>query len=274
MPSFFFHIVVDLIRPSEEAGSFISSRSSIFGIQKVPRPSSQTPADIASYARTFPTAQPGAGHLQALGPESSTAGPADSVSGDHDRANDWRSGPITLQCIDMVRSVDTSHTSSTTGPPSKTRSGNGITAGPAGPSVKGRYEPVDKESKELGWGIIRLFRDSEESPILDENVSHTKGSKHGRNTGSKNGGGNTEEQPIKDEDCTTLCILAVPSYMTPSDFLGAVGEKTREDVSHFRMIRTDKINRYMVLMKFRSAKTAREWRKEWDGKQLNAMQVS
>ncbi|CBF85985.1 putative RING and UBP finger domain protein [Aspergillus nidulans FGSC A4] len=73
-------------------------------------------------------------------------------------------------------------------------------------------------------------------------------------------------------DCTTLCILAVPSYMSASDLLGFVGEATMDDVSHFRMIRTARANRYMVLMKFRSGKKAREWQKEWNGKVFNSME--
>lgn len=76
------------------------------------------------------------------------------------------------------------------------------------------------------------------------------------------------------DDCTTLCILAVPSYLSPSDFLGFVGEETRDEVSHFRMIRTARANRYMVLMKFRSGKKAQEWQKDWNGKVFNSMEVS
>ena len=71
-----------------------------------------------------------------------------------------------------------------------------------------------------------------------------------------------------------MCIPAVPSYLTPSDFLGFVGEKTREEVSHFRMVMTGRMNRYLVLMKFRDGNTARRWRKEWDGKVFNSMEVS
>lgn len=61
--------------------------------------------------------------------------------------------------------------------------------------------------------------------------------------------------------------------MTPSDFLGFMGEQTREEVSHFRLIRTSRANKYMVLMKFREAEKARAWRKEWDGKAFNSMEV-
>ena len=76
-----------------------------------------------------------------------------------------------------------------------------------------------------------------------------------------------------EEDCTTLCILAVPAYLSASDFMGFVGEKTLDEVCHFRMIRTSRANRYMVLMKFRSGRKARDWQKEWNGKVFNSMEV-
>ena len=61
--------------------------------------------------------------------------------------------------------------------------------------------------------------------------------------------------------------------MSPSDFLGFVGETTMDEVSHFRMIRTARANRYMVLMKFRSGKKAKEWQRVWNGKVFNSMEV-
>jgi BRCA1-associated protein len=81
------------------------------------------------------------------------------------------------------------------------------------------------------------------------------------------------EDDSKNEDTTVLCIPAVPSYMTPSDFLGWVGENTREEVSHFRMVMTGRLNRYLVLMKFRDGAVARTWRDTWDGKVFNGMEV-
>ena len=61
--------------------------------------------------------------------------------------------------------------------------------------------------------------------------------------------------------------------MMPSDLLGFVGDQTREDVTHFRLIRTGRANKYMVLMKFRSPKKAKEWQKLWNGKLFSAMEV-
>jgi BRCA1-associated protein len=124
-----------------------------------------------------------------------------------------------------------------------------------GLATKGKFIPSDLKDTEVGWGVVHLYRDGQETPGLYDEVE----------------GAN---QDFNEEDCTTLCILAVPSYMTPSDLLGFVGERTREAVSHFRLIKTSRANKYMVLMKFRDAKQAREWRKEWNGKAFNSMEVS
>jgi BRCA1-associated protein len=151
-------------------------------------------------------------------------------------------------------------------------SNTGIGVGSGGLATKGRFVPTDSRNTELGWGIVHLYRDAEETPGLYDMME-----------GKPSGGGSSkpdEDAPTTDNnkgaipgDCTTLCILAVPSYLTPSDFLGFVGEKTRNQVSHFRMIRTGRINRYMVLMKFREPAMAKEWRSEWNGKAFNSMEV-
>lgn len=149
---------------------------------------------------------------------------------------------------------------------------DGIGAGSGGLGTKGRYVPSETADTDVGWGIVHLYRDAEETPGLHNG----DGSKRGLHLdgSSSRGSKNADLQTFREEDCTTLCVLAVPSYLTPSDFLGFVGEKTRDEVTHFRMIRSAKVNRYMVLMKFRSAKRAREWRKEWNGKAFNSMEVS
>lgn len=146
----------------------------------------------------------------------------------------------------------------------------GISTGPGSLATKGRFEPSSTEEEELGCGVVRLYRDGEETPGLYEEPTHGKGSKTSKALLSKDAEG---KPAFKEEDCTTLCILAVPSYLPPSDFLGFVGERTRDEVSHFRMIRTERSNRYMVLMKFRNGRKAREWRREWNGKAFDGMEV-
>jgi hypothetical protein len=123
-----------------------------------------------------------------------------------------------------------------------------------GLATKGKFIPSDLKDTDVGWGVVHLYRDGQETSGLYD-------------------GADAAGKDFNQEDCTTLCILAVPSYMTPSDLLGFMGEQTREHVSHFRLIRTSRTNKYMVLMKFREASKAREWRKVWDGKAFNSMEV-
>lgn len=148
--------------------------------------------------------------------------------------------------------------------------------------TKGRYVPLDQKTSGSVWGFVHLYRDAQETPylIVDDHPPELKGSAAAaRQPSDELGGPVRQDGAFKDgsaqpdDECTTLCILAVPSYLSPSDFLGFVGEATMDDVSHFRMIRTARANRYMVLMKFRSGKKAREWQREWNGKVFNSMEV-
>lgn len=184
------------------------------------------------------------------------------------RGRDWRCGKVLSQGVRMAKVSKETRTEN----PAETTSlvENGVSAGQGGLATKGRFEPLSSDEEELGWGMIRLYRDGHETQGLYDEPTTTKGLKAGRLAQLREVAVPSEFQ---DEDCTTLCILAVPSYLTPSDFLGFVGEKTRDEVSHFRMIRTDRSNRYMVLMKFRNGKKAREWRREWNGKAFDGIEV-
>ena len=165
---------------------------------------------------------------------------------------DWRFDTISILSIDMNTSNANDGLSRTRSKSLK-RPSHAPNAG--GLATKGKFIPSDLKDTEVGWGVVHLYRDGQETPGLYDDIDEAG-------------------KEFYEEDCTTLCILAVPSYMTPSDFLGFVGEQTREHVSHFRLIRTSRANKYMVLMKFGDAKRAREWRQEWDGKAFNSMEVS
>jgi BRCA1-associated protein len=178
---------------------------------------------------------------------------------------DWRFERVSVVSIDMPKPSEARPIAS------RAKSGTNIEKqkGKADALVsqqatKARYIPLDPKNTELGWGVVHLYRDEEETPGLyddDDGLAMASKSK--------------ELQFDPEADCTTLCILAVPSYMSPSDLLGYVGEKTTtEDVSHFRLIRTGRANKYMVLMKFRDGKRARQWQKEYNGKSFNSMEVS
>ena len=180
-------------------------------------------------------------------------------------AKDWRYGRIAIESIDVAAQVAEAGTPTVGHPMEK---GTATRVSPSGLATKGTYVPLNPKNTEVGWGVIHLYRDNQETPGLYNDHDSSTGSE------SENGDKDTAIAKFDDEACTTLCILAVPSYMTPSDLLGFLGEQTRNDVSHFRLIRTGKSNKYMVLMKFREARKAKKWRKEWNGKLFNSMDVS
>ncbi|CZS95410.1 related to cytoplasmic Zn-finger protein BRAP2 (BRCA1 associated protein) [Rhynchosporium agropyri] len=177
---------------------------------------------------------------------------------------DWRFGPVRVESLDLD-SISMEKPKHKRGESSATvagTGGNGINAGLApeaagslGKVTKALYRPVEKgrfKHTELGWGVVHLYRDGEPTSAREGLYEAGEG--------------------VGEEDCTTLCIPAVPSYLTTNDFLGFVGERTRDEVSHFRMVMTGRMNRYLVLMKFRDATVARKWREEWDGKVFNSME--
>ena len=127
---------------------------------------------------------------------------------------------------------------------------------PASPT-RGRFvqikSPTDTALPDFAYGIIHLYRDV----VGTGDVEITS---VGRRSGTP------EEENV-------LAILAVPSYMTANDFMGFVGEQQRNQVSHFRMIRTEAANRYMVLLKFRTNEATKAFHKDFNGKAFNSMEV-
>lgn len=168
---------------------------------------------------------------------------------------DWRFGRVSLETVDLR----TGHTM--TGEASRNAPSAAPSLGPmfggAGTATKADFLPLETKNTELGWGVVHFYREGEETPSLVE----TDG--QGNVTGDS-----------KDNDCTTLCIPAVPAYMSPGDLMGFVGEKWRGDISHCRMVMTSRMNRYLVLLKFRDNFRAKQWRREFDGKVFNTMEVS
>jgi hypothetical protein len=277
MPAFFFHVAIDRLgNTNQPVSDVFHSNKGASGS----RPVDNQLNHEAAYPR-LRWEDNAANHFDSEGPRaldhslaasrrlisSQQLSPKDPARKKH--TDDWRCGAISLQSIDMLPSTTGEKHQKANKPNDQIT--NGIGGGPGGLATKGRYEPTDVNNEDLGWGVVRLYRDSEETPGLYDEVATSKQSKHGRRISKV--GSSVQDLSFRDEDCTTLCILAVPAYMTPSDFLGFVGERTREEVSHFRMIRTERVNRYMVLMKFRNGKRAREWRKEWNGKVFNSMEV-
>ncbi|KAI4249894.1 MAG: hypothetical protein LQ352_005500 [Teloschistes flavicans] len=265
MPSFFYHIALE-INTSTTSEVAIEPTSFTHHTQSASQPGLPTTLQVSSapqnrhitspiQVKPNPTVRPDGSSSEAtteIGPQ----------------IHDWRLGQIRVQNIDMITTATAGKRSSQGAPTGHIT--DDIIAGHGGLATKGRFEPISHNEENVGWGVVRLYRDADDTPGLYDDPASTKS----KNVRGSLRIGDGQEPRFRDEECTTLCILAVPSYLTPSDFLGFVGEKTRDEVRHFRMIRTEKGNRYMVLMKFRSGRRAREWRKEWNGKAFDSMEES
>ncbi|KAI0152646.1 hypothetical protein GGR57DRAFT_469855 [Xylariaceae sp. FL1272] len=166
---------------------------------------------------------------------------------------DWRFGQMRIESIDLdsyeeVESMAPAATSSAAA------ASVGPSLGSAGKATKAKYLPLTPaKNTNIGWGIVHLYREGNESPELEI-------------TPAADSEGEADEAQT---DCTIVCIPAVPSYLTPSDFLGFIGNKWRDHISHFRMVMTARMNRYLVLMKFRDSKRAQLFGQEFDGRVFN-----
>ena len=191
--------------------------------------------------------------------------------------SDHRLDQIRIETADMEPSPEKRGLHQTSTTMKDNMIGKGIGSALSSQYMKGHFQAIPPSepdplgrASESAWGIVHLYRDAEETPgLYKPSPLHT--SDLWSDAPARKSIGKPHPAP-KDEECTSLCILAVPSYMTPADFLAFVGEDTRNAVSHFRMVRTERANRYMVLMKFRNGKKAREWQFEWNGKVFNPME--
>ena len=282
MPEFFFHISIELFADIQSTATCQQADKASLawpsGVQALSpflsgrRRNSQrngptVPSEALHASTESQTTKKPAGKIIERGNLSPDETPRQFSSASKVASDDKRLGHI------YIESTDTSKKDSkSTKMNADNHINKGIGTSANGLQTKGRYEPLDQQVTDSVWGIVHLYRDADETPDLYGDSLLSKPSNPWYSRALK-GSKSTFHPPAADQDCTTLCILAVPSYLAPSDFLGFVGEETREHVSHFRMIRTVRANRYMVLIKFRDGKMARNWQRAWNGKVFNSMEV-
>ncbi len=275
MPEFFFHISIELlVQPFEQQGdrailSWPGGSQALSPFLASKEPSSPDILTTSRGAGTYPsTRKENGGLAKGLNPLP------------NEFPKDWLPPPSTTAPDDkrldqiFIESTNISTQATTRDKmDGDNQIGKGIGTSANGLQTKGRYEPLDQQISDSVWGIVHLYRDADETPGLygDSLLSKPSNPWYSRAPQESNG---KFHPPAANQDCTALCILAVPSYLAPSDFLGFVGEETREQVRHFRMIKTGRANRYMVLIKFRCGKMARKWQKAWNGKVFNSMEVT
>ncbi|KAI0204581.1 ubiquitin-domain-containing protein [Astrocystis sublimbata] len=170
---------------------------------------------------------------------------------------DWRFGQISVKSVGFDSHVgdaimDESHASTAAA------AAVGPSMGTNGKCTKALFQPLTTaKNTNIGWGIVHMYREGDSTPEL--RLPPRPELPDGQ-----------DEAQI---DCTTVCIPAVPSYLSPSDFLGFIGDKWRGHISHYRMVMTGWMNRYLVLMKFRDSKRARLFGLEFDGRVFNHIEA-
>lgn len=163
------------------------------------------------------------------------------------RGKDYRLGPIALDWVDLDNMTAT---------PFASRG----RADPKGPAVA-TFVPqshTKSGSTNLPDGVVHVFRDAERQKLAetDEETSTPDASRI--------------MLEHADSDGYMLGVLAVPSWMTLSDFLAFVAP-AQEGMSHLRMIRDTAPNRSIALIKFRKSESALEFAEAYNGKAFNSM---
>ncbi|KIK61587.1 hypothetical protein GYMLUDRAFT_199034 [Collybiopsis luxurians FD-317 M1] len=158
-----------------------------------------------------------------------------SASSSNPHKKDYRFGPIRIDWMDS--NVLASHT--LTGK-EKDSGGDGLAIAQfvADGTVSG--------STNLPEGVIHIFRDCQEP------------SEHP-----------SSSSPVVDS--VILAVLAVPSWMAPSDFLTFVAPAA-ETISHLRILRDSLPNRSIALIKFRKPEDASEFIEAYNGRPFNSME--
>lgn len=177
---------------------------------------------------------------------------------------DWRFGRVSIDTIDPREAMATvEDAAAAAAAPSLGPSFSG-----PGTATKATCLRLNTHHTEAGWGVVHFYRDEHESTLV--RPADEAEQPHAAEDAARSA---VVQGEVDEEDCSTLCIPAVPAYMSPGDLWGFIGERWRGDISHCRMVMTSKMNRYLVLLKFRHGRVAREWKKTFDGKVFNTMEV-
>ncbi|KAJ7626433.1 hypothetical protein DFH06DRAFT_1219913 [Mycena polygramma] len=162
------------------------------------------------------------------------------------RNKDYRFGPIRLDWVDFEMSEKVPYTAG------KAREyGREPAAATFIPN-----EGMKSGSTNLPEGTVHLFRDG----------STTSSEEHLKASSSS-----VKSDSPEFDGGVMLGVLAVPSWMAPSDFLAFVAPAA-EGITHLRMIRDSVPNRSIVVIKFSDPAHASEFAEAYNGKPFNSME--
>ncbi|KAF9949884.1 hypothetical protein BGZ72_008355 [Mortierella alpina] len=189
-------------------------------------------------------------------------------------STDYRLGPIHISSLDAPSSISSFQIPKDKPGTQKHKSNKAKkmainTAAPTGRSP-------GFQDAEPAQGILRLYKDTNEITTGDLHIqSATEDAKELTTVASTEATSHSLDrdgsQTIHPDQGTAVCVLAVPSYMSPGDFLNFVGP-VRANVSHFRIIRDAVPNRFMVLMKFRTSEATAEFYARYNGRTFSSLE--
>lgn len=158
---------------------------------------------------------------------------------------DYRFGNIHIATLDnpqtTAQTISGAPTVSVKDKSSKTKPRGKKMASAASEATTTNQTPTFKED-EPAQGILRLYKDTNEITTGDVVEVHQDGHETTTSSIELETSSNHERevsQIIHPDQGTAVCVLAVPTYMSPGDFLNFVGP-VRQNVSHFRIIRYTK----------------------------------
>ncbi|KIJ62026.1 hypothetical protein HYDPIDRAFT_95269 [Hydnomerulius pinastri MD-312] len=157
---------------------------------------------------------------------------------------DYRFGPIRLDWIDLENMSTAVYTG---------KEKDSI-RGPATATFV-PHARTKSGSTNLPEGVVHVYRDCDRRPDSDKLASTSSGS---------------SDRDTNHDDGLTLGVLAVPAWMTPSDFLAYVAP-VAEGMAHLRLIRDSVPNRSIAILKFRQVDEATEFVEAYNGKPFNSM---
>lgn len=169
---------------------------------------------------------------------------------------DYRDSPINITSIDNPTEFKISTKANSSGMSSES------------------IEPL--RAKFLGEGVIRLFREFEEeeeesgTDFVTSSISESSSSSTPFNQ-TKQQTKQTKEV-TNDGDDTMVSIIAVPTYFTATDLLGFIGESYMKYITHIRILKSEKPNRFLVLIKFNDILKTAEFQLNFNGKPFNSME--
>ncbi|KAJ2511250.1 hypothetical protein H4217_007477 [Coemansia sp. RSA 1939] len=165
---------------------------------------------------------------------------------------DYRFGQLQIEWWDSSRPTEPSTTTHSQSLPAPMDDNAGGTRQQRGPAV-GVFDQSPDCTATVPLGVLRLYRCGK---VHDTQRDGARG--------TSSAGEGTDGSAV-------LAVLAVPGYMTPTDFLSFTGS-FGTTIEHVRAIRDDSPNHYMMVLRFRDRASATDFYAYFNGKTFSPLE--